>query len=90
MVRQRRIEATFGTVAVGLFHAEAGLFFGGGAAQLVTQILGVTVIGAFSFIVTYAVMTVLKSTMGIRVSKEEEAAGIDAASFGVEAYSTFE
>ncbi len=84
------VNGLFGTIAVGLFHAEAGLFFGGGAAQLVTQTLGVVVIGGFSFIVTYVIMTLLKSTMGIRVSREEEAAGIDAASFGVESYSTFE
>ena len=84
------VNGFFGTIAVGFFHAENGLFFGGGVGQLVTQTLGVVVIGAFSFVVTYALMTLLKSTIGIRVSREEEAAGIDAASLGVEAYSTFE
>ena len=84
------INGLFGTIAVGLFATENGLFFGGGADQLVTQVIGVAVISIFAFVVTYLVFTVLKATVGIRVSREEENAGIDAASLGVESYSTFE
>ncbi len=54
------------------------------------QLLGVTTIAAFSFSVTFIIMSLMKKLIGIRVSREEELAGIDAASFGVEAYSTFE
>ncbi|WP_298475450.1 ammonium transporter [uncultured Maribacter sp.] len=84
------VNGLFGTIAVGLFAAEDGLLFGGGSALLITQAIGVLVIGVFSFIVTYIIITILKKTIGIRVNKSEERAGIDAVTFGVEAYTTFE
>ncbi|MBM1107170.1 ammonium transporter [Aurantibacter crassamenti] len=84
------VNGLFGTIAVGLFASEGGLFFGGGTDLLLTQCLGVLVIGAFSFTVTYIIMQIMDKTMGIRVSRSEETAGIDAVSFGVEAYTTFE
>lgn len=84
------VNGLFGALAVGLFATDGGLFFGGGAAMLGTQALGVIVIGTFSFTVTFILMKIMKKTIGIRISKQEEAAGIDAVSFGVEAYSTFE
>ncbi|MDH3243542.1 MAG: ammonium transporter [Saprospiraceae bacterium] len=84
------INGIWGTIAVGLFATESGLLFGGGASQLATQTIGVFTIAAFSFIATYIVFILLKSTVGLRVSREEENAGIDAATFGVESYSTFE
>ncbi len=84
------VNGLFGTMAVGFFATENGLFFGGGAAQLWTQVLGVSVIGAFSFTVTFVLMKLMKRTIGVRISRSEETAGIDAATFGVESYSTFE
>jgi len=84
------INGLFGTIAVGFFATETGLFFGGGASQLVTQLIGVLAIGSFSFVVTFLLMKLMKSTIGIRISREEESAGIDAVTFGVESYSTFE
>jgi Amt family ammonium transporter len=84
------VNGLFGALAVGLFATDGGLFFGGGAAMLATQALGVFVIGAFGFVCTFIVMKIMQKTFGIRISKLEESAGIDAVSFGVEAYSTFE
>ena len=84
------VNGLFGALAVGLFATDGGLFFGGGAAMLATQALGVFVIGAFGFVFTFIVMKIMQKTFGIRISKVEESAGIDAVSFGVEAYSTFE
>ena len=84
------VNGFFGALAVGLFATEGGLFFGGGTAMLVTQALGVLVIGAFGFVLTFILMKIMQKTFGIRISKVEESAGIDAVSFGVEAYSTFE
>ena len=69
---------------------ESGLCATGSAHQLGVQALGVASIGLFAFIITFLIMTILKKTIGIRVSIEEELAGIDAGSFGVESYSTFE
>lgn len=84
------VNGLFGTVAVGLFASEGGLFFGGGSSLLITQVIGVLVIGTFSFVTTFIIMKVMKKTIGIRVNRSEESAGIDAVSFGVEAYTTFE
>lgn len=84
------VNGLFGAIAVGLFAIDGGLFFGGGTAMLGTQALGVFVIGIFSFTVTFILMKIMQKTFGIRISKQEESAGIDAVSFGVEAYSTFE
>ena len=84
------VNGFFGAIAVGLFATEGGLFFGGGIGMLSTQALGVLVIGAFGFVFTFILMKIMQKTVGIRISKVEESAGIDAVSFGVEAYSTFE
>ena len=84
------VNGFFGALAVGLFATEGGLFFGGGTAMLATQALGVLVIGAFGFVFTFILMKIMQKTVGIRISMVEESAGIDAVSFGVEAYSTFE
>ena len=84
------VNGLFGTIAVGFFATDTGLFFGGGTSQLLTQIIGVTAIASFSFIITFLLMKLMKVTFGIRISRSEETAGIDAATFGVESYSTFE
>ena len=80
------VNGLFGTVAVGFFAVEGGLLFGGGVALLITQLIGVVTIGLFSFSITFILMKVLKSTIGIRISSEEEEAGIDSVSFGVKSY----
>jgi Amt family ammonium transporter len=84
------VNGFFGTLAVGLFATEGGLFKGGDASLLVTQLIGIVTIVTFSFSITYLLMILLKKTIGIRVSRAEETAGIDAVSFGVESYTTFE
>ncbi len=84
------VNGLFGTVAVGFFAQEGGLLFGGGTSLLFTQIIGVLSIALFSFCLTYLIMKLLKMTVGIRVSKEEEKAGIDAVSFGVKSYTSNE
>ena len=80
------VNGLFGTLAVGLFAAERGLFFGGGMDLLTTQFIGVVTIGLFSFIITFILMKVLKSTLGVRISIEEEEEGIDLVYFGVKSY----
>lgn len=84
------VNGFFGTLAVGLFASEGGLLFDGGTALFMTQLSGVITIATFSFVFTFLLMTLLKKTIGIRVSRAEETAGIDAVSFGVESYTTFE
>ncbi len=53
------------------------------------QLIGVVAIGAFTFIVYSIIWLVLKKTLGIRVSEESEALGLDKAEVGVEAYPEF-
>ncbi len=63
-----------------------GLFYGGGLDQLATQSIAAGVIVVFSFVMTYAIAMVMKHTMGLRVSKDIEIAGIDLAEHGETAY----
>lgn len=84
------VNGFFGILAVGLFSIKGGLLTTGSFNLLGVQALGVTVISLFSFVLTYTIFTVMKKTIGIRISPQEESAGIDAAEYGVEAYSTFD
>ena len=87
----------FGTLCIGLFAQEGvttlstknGLFYGGGAGLLGTQLLGIAAVGAFVFAVSLVLWWVLKKTMGIRVTREEEIAGLDIGEHGNHAYPDF-
>lgn len=67
----------WGAVAVGLFDYNDGLFYGGGAHLLGVQCLGVVTIALYTAIVMTVVFIVLKKTIGLRVSAEEEILGLD-------------
>jgi ammonium transporter, Amt family len=84
------VNGFFGTVAVGIFAENRGLIATGKFDFLGIQILGVSVLALYSFICTYTIFIVLKKTIGIRIKRREELAGIDAVEFGVESYTTFE
>ena len=83
-----------GSLAIGLFSNPdffgtenmEGLFFGGGLELLAEQALanGVTIV--YSFVVTVLIMLALKATIGVRVSAEEEYAGLDLSEHGETAY----
>jgi len=84
----------FGTLAVGLFSAREvdgivakGLFYGGGADQLVSQLIGVVAIASFVLITTGILFFVLKKTVGLRVSEQEEIEGLDVHEHGAPGYS---
>lgn len=83
----------FGTLAVGLFSAtevdgvvKKGLFYGGGADQLVSQLIGVVSIAAFVLITTTILFSVLKATVGLRVGEQEEREGLDTHEHGLPGY----
>lgn len=69
-----------GTLAVGVFGAKAGL------DQLLIQLTGVLAIGGFSFTASFIIMYVLKKTVGIRVSEDEELMGLDVGEHEMAAY----
>ncbi|MGK7931904.1 MAG: ammonium transporter [Microcystaceae cyanobacterium] len=83
------VNGTWGTLAVGLFDKEAGLLYGGGIGQLISQIIGIVAIGAFTIIFSVVVWMALKATLGIRVTPEEEFEGLDIGEHGMEAYTGF-
>ncbi len=70
----------WGTLAVPLTNSDASFS---------VQIVGIVAYGAFTFVVSYVVWMVLKQTMGLRVSAEDEMNGLDVAEVGVEAYPEF-
>lgn len=70
----------WGTLAVGLFGNLAG------GAQVVSQLLGIACVGGFVFSFAFGLLLVLKKTVGIRVSAQEEFDGLDAAEHGMKAY----
>jgi Amt family ammonium transporter len=65
---------------------DEGIFYGGGAGLLFEQALANIVTIIYSFVVTFAIMIALKKTIGVRVSSEEEATGLDASQHGESAY----
>ena len=69
----------WGTVAVGLFDYNNGVFYGSGFHQLGVQVLGVVCIAAYTAVAMTIVFTILKHTIGLRVSAEEEIMGLDIA-----------
>lgn len=83
------VNGVWGTLAVGLFATEGGLFTGGGIKLLINQIIGIVSIGAFTVIFSGIVWYILRATIGIRVTPEEEVQGLDIGEHGMEAYSGF-
>ena len=83
----------FGTLCVGLFataDAEGfwsqGLLYGGGTDQLVSQVIGVVSVAAFVAVTTGILFTLIKATIGLRVSEEEEIEGLDVQEHGMPGY----
>jgi ammonium transporter, Amt family len=88
------VGGVIGTLFVGLFAAIAvnpavkheGLLLGGGLTQLTRQGLGVLAATAFAFVATYLIAWVLRATIGIRVSPDEESDGLDSSQHAETAY----
>jgi len=83
-----------GMLFIGLLAATAvnpavvhqGLLMGGGLGQLGKQALGVVAATAFAFTATYAIAWALRATIGLRVTADEEAEGLDASQHAETAY----
>jgi len=88
----------WGTLAVGLFAVDKitgtatgnGLLFGGGFKLLGAQAIGVVAVGAFTFCAALLVWFLIKQALGLRVSREEEIAGLDLGEHGSKAYPDFQ
>lgn len=73
----------FGTLAVGVFGAKAGM------DQFLYQLAGVGATATFCTISAFIILFTIKKTGGIRVSKEEELEGLDLHEHGMDAYADF-
>jgi len=80
----------WGTLAVGLFSLESGLFYGHGVHQLFVQAIGVFSAIAFVVISMFIIFKIIDATIGLRVSREEELKGLDIEEHGMESYAGFQ
>lgn len=90
------VNGMWGGLAVGLFATGngqdgiTGLFYGGGFAQLGKQALGILCVASWTIVCMIIVFTIIKKTIGLRVTKEEEMKGLDICEHGlVSAYADF-
>ncbi len=79
-----------GTILTGVFAVEDGLLYTGNPHFLLIQILGVVVVAIYVFIAMNIVFRLIKATIGLRVTPEEEINGLDFEEHGlVSAYADF-
>lgn len=92
------LNGIWGTVAVGLFATTtapgndscSGLFYGGGVNLLITQLTGVGSVALWTAVTITITFLLIKATIGLRVSEEEEIVGLDSKEHGLaSAYSGF-
>ncbi|MDD6394987.1 MAG: ammonium transporter [Firmicutes bacterium] len=92
------LNGIWGTIAVGLFATTtapgndslSGLFYGGGVGLLITQLIGVGSVALWTAVTITITFLLIKATIGLRVSEEEEIVGLDRKEHGLaSAYSGF-
>jgi ammonium transporter, Amt family len=88
----------WGTIACGIFTSprlaqynafgdpDGGLIYSGSFSQLIAQVVGVVIVFSFVFGLSYATFGLIKKTYGLRVSPEEEDAGLDISEHGMYGY----
>ncbi len=87
----------WGTIAVGLFATDSapdseyvGLFYGGGFSLLGKQLIGVLSVGAWTAVTMIITFTIIKHTIGLRATEQEEILGLDVTEHGlVSSYADF-
>jgi len=80
------LNGALGTILVGFLSTSNGLFYGGGAAQLGSQLIGVGAVAAWAIGCGFVLFLVLKATIGLRVSRRIEEEGLDVYEHGESAY----
>ncbi|MFP4661874.1 MAG: ammonium transporter [Halanaerobiales bacterium] len=79
-----------GTLLVGFFALEGGLFYGGGLSLLFTQLKGVLTVFVWAFGLAYVLFRVIDAIIGLRVSEEDEVTGLDSSEHGTVSYPDFQ
>ena len=84
------VVGVWGTLVVGLWGIDSkggiGLFNGGGTEQLISQLIGALAYTLWAAVLAYIFFYILKISIGLRVTKEEEIEGLDIAEHGIRAY----
>src|SRR5690606_17113777 len=88
------IAGVWGTLSTGIFATselavvgQAGLLYGGGLEQLGVQAMGITVSAGYAFVVSFLLLLGMKAVMkGLRVTEEQELAGLDISEHGSYGY----
>ena len=84
------VVGAWGTLVIGLWgidgDAGIGLFNGGGASQFVTQLIGTLAYAVWALGLSFVFLFILKKTIGLRVTEQEEIEGLDLSEHGALAY----
>lgn len=90
------IAGIWGTLSTGLFATteladkvgvgKGGLLYTGSFDQLWVQIYGIATSGAYAFVISFIILYILKKTIGLRVTEEEEIVGLDLSEHGTYGY----
>ena len=84
------VVGVWGTIVIGLWGIDAeggiGLFNGGGTEQLISQFIGAFAYTFWAVALAFIFFSILKKSIGLRVTKEEEIEGLDIAEHGIRAY----
>ncbi len=92
------LNGIWGTIAVGLFATTSapgndtlnGLFYGGGFSLLGKQLTGFVTVAAWAAVMISVTSLIIRATVGLRVSEEDEIAGLDSSEHGLpSAYAGF-
>jgi Amt family ammonium transporter len=75
-----------GTLYLGFFAIDTGLFLGGGFGQLAVQAIAAIGVMVYSFVIAWVVGFAIEKTIGFRVKNEDELAGVDTSVHGEEGY----
>ncbi|MEO1471806.1 MAG: ammonium transporter, partial [Pseudomonadota bacterium] len=92
MLDKLKIDDVVGAIPVHLFAGIWGtiaVVLTNGDANIIVQLTSIAVVGVFTFVASLVLWFVLSMTIGVRVSEEEEMAGLDNSELGMEAYPEF-
>ena len=76
------VAGLIGTMYIGLFGMQSGLFFGHGFEQLGRQAIGCLSVGVYAFVMSWLIAKGIQKTIGFRVTSTDEIAGVDLVQHG--------
>lgn len=84
------VSGAVGTMLVGFFATEGGLFYGGGLELLRVQMIGIIAVAIWTLSTSFILFKTINLIIGLRVTDEEEINGLDIEEHGTESYADFE